>query len=67
MKDNIIKKVIKSLEKKFSIKWGHRDLNPNPGISLVSVLQLIITTGTVQLRVYFFKDNWSPRCCQVTP
>ena len=23
-------------------KWGHRDLNPDPRISLVSVLQLII-------------------------
>ena len=42
-------------------KWGHRDLNPDPGISLASVLQLFITTDTVQLRVYFFKDNWSPR------
>ena len=55
-------KVIKSFEKKsFIKKWGHRDLNPDPGISLASVLQLIITTDTVQLRVYFFKDNWSPR------
>ena len=61
MKDNIIKKVIKSFEKKFVNKWGHRDLNPDPGISLASVLQLFITTSTVQLRVYFFKDNWSPR------
>ena len=61
MKDNIIKKVIKSFEKKFENKWGHRDLNPDPGISLASVLQLFITTSTVQLRVYFFKDNWSPR------
>ena len=47
-------KVIKSFEKKsFIKKWGHRDLNPDPGISLASVLQLIITTDTVQLRVYF--------------
>lgn len=61
MKNNIIKKVIKSFEKKFYKKWGHRDLNPDPGISLASVLQLFITTDTVQLRVYFFKDNWSPR------
>jgi len=62
MKNNIDNKVIKIFEKKsFVEKWGHRDLNPDPGISLASVLQLIITTDTVQLRVYFFKDNWSPR------
>ena len=61
MNDNIVTKVIKIFEKKICKKWGHRDLNPDPGISLASVLQLIITTGTVQLRVYFFKDNWSPR------
>ena len=61
IKDNIVTKVIKIFEKKFDIKWGHRDLNPDPGISLASVLQLVITTSTVQLRVYFFKDNWSPR------
>ena len=54
-------KVIKNFKKSKIEKWGHRDLNPDPGISLASVLQLIITTDTVQLRVYFFKDNWSPR------
>ena len=53
--------MIKSSKKRFVLKWGHRDLNPDPGISLASVLQLFITTGTAQLRVYFFKDNWSPR------
>ena len=51
MKNNIINKVIKIFENKFKVKWGHKDLNPDPGISLASVLQLIITTGTVQLRV----------------
>ena len=27
---------------KIENKWGHRDLNPDPRISLVSVLQLVI-------------------------
>ena len=40
-------------------EWGHRDLNPDPRISLVSVLQLVIILS-FRVRT-FFKDNWSPR------